>query len=457
MTQEIHPKRLWMFFALSFGQLVSLIGSSLSGFALGVWVYQSTGSVTQYVFIAFFTTLPGILLAPLAGVLVDRWDRRWTMILSDTGAGLCTLFLATMFLAHRLEVWHIYLAMAIVSTVTSVQWPAFSSSTILMIPKEQLGRINGVIQGGFAVAQIVAPALAGALVVNIGVQGVILIDFATFLISITTLMLVRIPRPTLTEDAKANQGSLFKEAAYGLRYLTSRPGLMALLVFFSISTFLVCTVGILATPLVLSFASPAEVGLLLTVGGIGMLIGSLLMGIWGGPKRRMYGILGFMFISSFFIMLAGLQPSILLLGFASFFFFLCQPIVDGCSQTLFQNKVEPGVQGRVFAISGVIAGITAPLADVVAGPLADNVFEPWMAVHGPLAGSVGKLIGVGPGRGIALIFITFGFLSLLTAVVGYLIPRIRKIDIELPDMFQDESPKDEPAPLNQSAYQPQPE
>jgi len=440
-----------MFFFFSFGELVSLIGSSLSGFALGVWVYTQTGSVTEFALISFCTTLPGVLLSPLAGALVDRMDRRWAMLISDSVAGVCTLILAILFFTNRLEVWHIYILTAISSTVGSLQWPAFSSSTTLMVPPEHLGRVNGVIQGGFAIAQIIAPTLAGFLVVTIGVPGVLVIDFTTFLISVTTLLIIRIPRPTLSAEAKVHQGSIFGEALYGLKYLVSRPALIALLIFFAASNFLLGTVGVLVTPLVLSFTTPDVLGMLFTVGGTGMLIGSLLMGIWGGPAKRIYGVLGFMFIYSFFIMLAGLQPSVLILGVAAFCFYLCQPIVNGCAQTLFQSKVEPGVQGRVFAISGLVSGITGPLSAVIAGPLADYIFEPLLAVGGPLSGSIGQIIGVGKGRGIALLFITFGLLTMLTALIGYTIPKIRRIDTDLPNMLPNEPAKDEPVPQPEAA------
>ena len=449
MAAETFSRNLKMFFVLSFGELVSLIGSSLSGFALGVWVYTKTGSVTEFALISFCTSLPGVLLSPLAGTLVDRMDRRWAMLISDSMAGICTLILAILFFTNRLEVWHIYILTAISSSVGSLQWPAFSSSTTLMVPPEHLGRVNGVIQGGFAIAQIIAPALAGFLVVSIGVPGVLLIDFTTFLISIVVLLIVRIPRPALSAEAKAHQGSVFGEALYGLQYLVSRPALIGLLIFLAVSYFLLGTVGVLVTPLVLSFTTPSVLGILFMIGGSGMLIGSLLMGIWGGPAKRIYGVLGFMFIYSFFIMLAGLQPSVILLGIASFCFYLCQPIVDGCTQTLFQSKVEPGVQGRVFAISGLIAGVAGPLSAVIAGPLADYVFEPLLAVGGPFSGTiVGQIIGVGKGRGIAFLFITFGLLTMLTAVIGYMIPRIRHIDTDLPTIIPNEPAKAESVPLS---------
>ena len=151
------------FLLIWFGQLISLTGTGLTGFALGVWVYQRTGSVTQFALIALATTLPGILFSPIAGALVDRWDRRWAMFLSDAGASVCTLSMCLLLFAGRLQVWEIYIAMSISSTITAFQWPAYSAATTLLVPKEHLGRASGMVQIADAVAQIGSPVIAGVM------------------------------------------------------------------------------------------------------------------------------------------------------------------------------------------------------------------------------------------------------------------------------------------------------
>jgi len=367
MTQHVPSRGMRVFILVWFGQFVSLIGSGLIGFALGVWVYQRTGSVTQFTLIPLFTTLPSIVISPLAGALVDRWDRRWAMILSDSGAGLCTLYIVLLLLSNRLEVWHIYLTMAASSTFSAFQWPAYSAATTLLVPKQHLGRANGMVQFGQAVARIVSPVLAGVLVAAIQVQGVILIDVATFVFAILTLLLVQVPRPETTAEGIAGRGSLLREAAYGWAYVVARPGLLGLLIIFAATNFTFGMISVLFIPMVLSFASTAVLGTLLSVAGLGMLVGSLAMTAWGGPKRRVYGVLGFECLIGVCILLAGVQASTPLIAAAAFGGFFSFPLINGASQTIWQSKTAPDVQGRVFAVRRMIAWSATPLAYLVAG------------------------------------------------------------------------------------------
>ena len=351
MTQNVAPRGFRTFLLIWFGQLISLTGSGLTGFALGVWVYLRTGSATQFALISLFTTLPGILFSPIAGAFVDRWDRRWAMVISDSGSGLCTLSVGLLILSGRLEVWHIYIAMGISSTFSAFQWPAYSAATTLLVPKKHLGRASGMVQMGEAAALIVSPVLAGALMGGIGVQGVILIDFVTYLFALVTLLVVRVPRPEITAEGRAGQGSLLREASYGWTYIHARPGLLGLLLFFAMVNFGTGIVQVLFTPLVLSFTTVTVLGLLLTIGGIGFLIGSLTMSVWGGPRRRILGILGANLLMGSALFLAGFPPRAWIIGVAVFLFFFSSPITNGCSQAIWQVKTAPDVQGRVFAVT----------------------------------------------------------------------------------------------------------
>jgi MFS family permease len=439
MAQRAAPRGIINFALIWSGQLVSLIGSGLTGFALGAWIYESSESVTQYGLVVLSTMLPNILLSPLAGALVDRWDRRKAMLLSDTGAALGTLTIALLLLSGRFELWRICLATAAVSAFGAFQWPAYSASTALLVPQEHLGRANGLIQLGQALGFIISPALAGFLVVKIQVQGVILIDFATFLFAVLTLLFVRIPRPEPTAEGGAGKGSLLREAAYGLTYLAARPGLMGMLILFATLNFLMGFVNTLVTPLILSFTTKDVLGAMLSIGGSGMLFGGIVMSVWGGPKRRINGVLGFLLLTGLFILLAGFRPSVPLTTAAAWSFFFCVPFVGASSEAIWQSKVAPDVQGRAAATRSMIAQISAPAAMALAGPLADYVFEPLLAAEGVLAKSVGRVIGVGQGRGIGLIFILVGVLTVLTTIGGYLYPRLRLVEDELPDVLADET------------------
>lgn len=417
-----------------FGQLVSTIGSGLTGFALGVWVYQETHSTTLFAFNMLAYALPNLLVSPFAGALVDRWDRRKAMIFSDTGAGLSTLAVAILLISGNLEIWQIYLATAINSAFTAFQWPAYSAATSLLVPKEQLGRAGGMVQIGEAVSNLFAPAIAGALLVTIGLQGVLLIDFATFIFAVFTLLLVVIPRPPVSAESRAAQGSLLHEAAFGWKYITVRSGLLGLLIVFALNNFFFSLSNPLITPLVLEMTTAEWLGYIASFVGLGMLGGTLVMSAWGGPKRRIHGVLAFLMVGGGFTILLGWTAMLPVMALAGFGMLFVSPIVNGSSQAIWQTKVAPDIQGRVFAIRRMIAWSAIPIAYILAGPLADNVFRPLLAEGGPLADTiVGELIGVGPSRGIGLLFILIGLLNIIVPALGYLNPHVRNVEDELPD------------------------
>ncbi|MEH2191211.1 MAG: MFS transporter [Nostoc sp.] len=427
-----------VFILVWFGQLVSLLGSGITRFSLGIWVYQETDSVTQFSLISLFAMLPSILLSPLAGVFVDRWDRRWTMIFSDSGAGLSTLTMGLLLFAGRLEVWHIYLAVAVSSTFSAFQLPAYAAATTLLVPKQHLGRASGMVQTTDAISRLISPILAGVLVVTIQIQGVILIDFLTFVFAAIALLLVRFPKPKITVEAQVGKG-LLHEAIYGWTYISTRRGLLGLLMFFTISNFLIGIVSVLFTPLVLSFTSATVLGTMFSIGGVGMLLGGLMMSAWGGLKHRIYSVLGFTLLNGLCILLGGLQPSVPVFFVAAFIYFFGVAVINSSDQAIWQSKVPLAVQGRVFAMRTMLAWASTPLAYLMAGPLADQVFEPLLAVGGPLAGSIGRIIGVGKGHGIALLFVAIAILMILMVVGGYLYLPLRLLEDQLPDAILDDA------------------
>ncbi len=444
-TPATIPPKITSFGLLWFGQLVSVVGSTLTRFALGVYVLQQTGSATQYALISFFALAPAIFVLPIAGPLVDRWDRRWTIILSDSAAGVSTLITWFLLSTGQLQTWHIYLLVAINAAFGSFQGPAFNASIPLLVPKRHLGRANGMVRIGPAVARVVVPAFAGVLMVLINIQGIILIDLTTFFFALGTVLLIRIPRPVLSDGEAKVRKSFFKEAARGWSYIQSQPGLRGLLFFLAFTNLTLGMVWLLIIPLVLSFANEAELGTILSLAGSGMLLGGIVMSVWGGPRRRVLGILGFTFLQGFVLLLGGLQPSAPLVVMAAFVFLFSFQIVMGTERALWQTKVPQDIQGRVHAIHEMIALSATGLAFLLSGPLTDYLFEPLLAPTGALAGTVGQIIGTGPGRGIGLLFIVLGLLTITGTWIAALNPRIRRIEQELPDAIADEEPVVVPA------------
>jgi hypothetical protein len=428
-----------VFLIVWLGQAVSVVGSGLTSFALGLWVYERTGSVTPFALTGLFAVLPSVLLSTLAGVLVDRWDRRRVMLLSDTGAGLATLAVALLFLTGRIQVWHIYLATAVSAAFSTSQRLAYTAAIAQLVAKDRLGRANGLVQFGQAASEILAPTLAGILLLTIKVQGVLLIDFATFLFAVTTLLLVRFPRVEAAMAGRPDEEPLWREATYGWRYIAARPGLRGLIVFFAVVNFLWGIVGAVIVPMILGFTSADTLGILISIAGTGLLTGSLVMSAWGGPKRRINGVLIFEMLSGLCFLLIGLRPAFWPVAAGAFGAHLTIAIIYGSNQAIWQTKVPPDVQGKVFAAQQMIAASTKPLAYLVAGPLVDRLFEPLLIPGGPLAGNVGQIIGVGPGRGIGLLFIGMGVLKVAVTLASSLNPHIRRIEDELPDAIAQDS------------------
>ncbi len=411
------------------GQTVSLLGSGMAAFALGVWTFQRTGSVTRFSLILFFSTLPIVLMAPIAGPLVDRWDRRTTLLLGQAGGGLASLTLAALFFAGRLEIWHIYVLVSLSAATQAFRWPALSASIVLLVPPREVTRANGMLQLGMAVSQTFAPVFAGALLAPLAVGGILLLDVASFAAAILALLTVRIPRPPAVAEADRRKPLLVQFVA-GWRYLTARRGLLRLLQLFAVCNFTVGMVTALLTPMVLGFADSRELGVVLGVGSAGLVVGGGLMTLWRGLRRRIDGVLLPMIGQGAVLVLLALRPSSLLVAPTFFLFVAASSVINASSQAIWQSQVPPELQGRVFALRQMVALSTLPLSRLVAGPLADHVFEPLLAPGGALAASVGRMLGVGPGRGIALLFAILGVCYMAIGALAWSSPRLRRIEEE---------------------------
>jgi MFS transporter, DHA3 family, macrolide efflux protein len=431
------------------GQVASQLGTGLTGFGLGVYVFERTHSVTLFGLLIFAASLPSLVLMPLSGALVDRWDRRRVMIVADVGSGLCTVALAALLWAGTLQVWQICAMMALLTVFGELQMLAFAASIALLVPREHLGRASGLLQTGASATQVLSPVVAGILVQTIGLRGVLLIDFCTYLVAIGATLAVRFP--TLRREGARSTDGLRRDLAYGWRFIAARPGLLGLLAFFCAVFFAHSLGSVLFTPLALSFTTAAGLGVVLSVGSVGGVVGGMLMSTWGGPRRRVAGALAAGCLAGVSMMLAGARPSVAVMGAGFFGMFATMPILLGSLQVVWQTKTPLEAQGRVFAIRRMIPSAMALPAYLLAGPLADRVFEPMLARGGVLSGSVGAVIGVGPGRGVGFLFVLAGLVPVVAALAVWLSPRVRNVEAELPEALP------EPAPVREPRVVPEPE
>lgn len=418
------------------GQLVSIIGSGLTSFALGVWVYQKTGLATLYGMVVLFATLPGVLIKPLAGAIADRFNRRNVVLLSNLGAGIGIFFIAMMIWTNQFQIWQIYLGVGFSSLFNGILAPAYQAAVTQLIPKNFYGQAAGMIQGASSATFLLSPLIAGLLMGSIGIKNIILLDFASFIYASAMIMIVKIPALEKTAEGSEGAGHIGVQIINGFKYLKSRSGLITLISIFFINNFLFGFLVVLIGPMILSFATPQILGIGESISAIGMLISSVLLAILGVPKRLVKNIFCFLLISGISYGLIGVQVNYYTIIPACFIFFAAMPVINACIDTLLRKKVVQDMQGRVFAIVGMVTQTGLTLSFIIAGPLADKVFEPLLLKGGLLADSVGKIIGVGPGRGIGFIFILTGIAIALVSVIAYSLPRIESVETELPDAIQ---------------------
>lgn len=419
------------------GQLVSNLGSSLSRWALGFWVFAETGSTTQLALVIMAARLPSLLISPFAGALVDRWSRRTAMILSDAGAALGTLAIAVLVATDNLEIWHLYIALSISGAFGAFQFPAYTAATTLLVPKEHHGRAAGLVQLAGSAGAVLGPFLGAAVLVGAGLTTVFVADLVSFAVAVATLAVVRFPEPERRETPVKGFGGLLAEAREGLDYVVARRGLLGLMLTFAAVNLAITFHSILVFPLLLGFTTETTAGAVISIGALGMVAGSTVMSIWGGPAARVRGLMISLAIAGIGLVIAGLRPSLVVVTCGIFVVLVVIPIAAGTSQAIWQSKIPPELQGRVFSLRLMMALAATPLAYLLAGPLADRVFEPLLAETGLLASSLGAIIETGPGRGIGAFFIVLGFTIIAIVVKATRNDRIRNVETEVPDAIPD--------------------
>jgi DHA3 family macrolide efflux protein-like MFS transporter len=418
------------------GQLVSLLGTNMTGFALPIYVFGQTERVRELALLGLAYTLPLILFSPLTGAIVDRANRKRVMILSDLMAGLMSVVVLLLVWTDSLEIWHLFITSAVSGAFQGMQWPAYSAIISVMIPKKQYARAHGMISLAQSGSNVFAPLLAGSLLGIVGLPAILLIDVVTFLFAIGSLLLARIPNPPRTDEGREGQGSLWRESLYGFQYIWRRPSLLWLQLVFFAGNFLV-TLAITTLPAMILFRTDQNeliFGTIQSAGAAGAVAGALLMSAWGGPKRLIRGVLfGWIGSGLLGLVVVGLGRTAVVWAVAAFAGYFFLPIVNGSNQAIWQAKVAPDVQGRVFSVRRLIAWAVIPLANLLVIPLADDILEPAMRQGGALADSLGWLVGPGPGAGMALLMVGAGLLIVLVTLAAFLTPTITRVEEILPD------------------------
>lgn len=440
------PSGMLGFTIVWLGQIVSVLASSMTQFALTIFVFEKTESATALGLMQVFFITPFLIISPIAGVMVDRYNRKYMMMVSDLAAGIATILILAFQSLGVLEIWHLYIAAAINGLGNAFQWPAYSAAISSMIPKEQLGRANGMMSLIEAGPGVIAPLLAGALLPLIGLTGILLTDVLTFLFAIGALFMVYIPQPQKTEEGAKAQGNMLQEAAYGFKYIFARPSLLGLQLTFFLGNLFAGISFTLLPAMILSRTGNNELifGTVQSAGAIAGVIGGVIMSAWGGFKRRVHGVLIGWMISGLGTAILGLNGGAPVWIIGIVLTALVIPLMNGSNQAIWQSKVAPDLQGRVFSARRLIAWFTNPISPIIAGTLADFVFEPQMRTASTLSQTFDFLVGTGAGAGMSLLIFFCGFLTIFIGMLGYFVSPIHNAETLLPD--HDELKKAEPLP-----------
>jgi DHA3 family macrolide efflux protein-like MFS transporter len=423
------------FLVVWFGQVISLLGTGMTRFGLTIWAWQITGQATALALVGFFSFAPAILVSPVAGALVDRWNRKLMMMLSDLAAALATAIVLVLLATGHLEIWHLYVTGAFTGVFHAFQFPAYSAAITTMVSTEQYGRASGLLSMAEFGSSIFAPLLAAIFLALTGLPGILVIDLATFLVAIITLILIHVPQPPVSEEGRRSKGSLWTESAFGFRYILQRRSLLGLQLIFFCLNLVVSFATTVFTPMVLARTGndTTLLGVIQSTIGLGGLVGGVVLSVWGGPKRKIHGVLLGMTLTMVGMVGFGIGDHPYAWAVAGFFAMFFVPILNGSSQAIWQIKVAPDLQGRVFATRSLIAQISAPVSTLLSGPLADYVFEPAMMPGGWLTQVFGSLIGTGPGAGMKSMFFIAGVAGIIIGLSGYVVPPVRNIEDLLPD------------------------
>jgi DHA3 family macrolide efflux protein-like MFS transporter len=426
------------------GQMLSVLASNMTGFGFSLWMYKQTHSATAMAGVQIAYVLGVLLVTPIAGVLVDRHNRKLMMMLSDLGAVTVTAAILVLYASGHLQFWHLYVSAAINGIGNTFQWLAFSAAISSMLPKEQYARADGMMSLVSSGPGVAAPILAGVILAIPfagrfdGMVWIMFMDVATFFIAIGTIGFVHVPQPEKTVEGQKQRGNMLKEAVYGFTYIFQRPSLMGMQLVFLIGNLFSMIGFTLMSPMVLARSGQNSLafGSFQTAGAIGGLAGALIMSAWGGFKKRIHGVLAGWTLIGIFLACLGLVGGLPVWITFMLLTCLCIPVIDGSNQAIWQAKVAPDIQGRVFSVRLLTSWLTNPVTPAIAGVLADFVFEPAMRTQGGLAEVFSPLVGSGPGAGMGLLMVFTGICTALVGLSGYLIRPIREAESLLADHDQ---------------------
>ncbi|MFI6996238.1 MFS transporter [Nocardia sp. NPDC050175] len=416
------------------GQLLSVVGTRMTNFAISIWVWDATGSATQFASVLLASFAATVIFSPIVGVFIDRWNRRLTMMMSDLGSAAATGVLLIFFMTGSVQMWQLYLVNFATGAFLAFQVPVFSSTITLLMERGQYPRANAMMFVARSGPGLFAPAAAAALLASTNIQAILLVDTVSYGVAIAAVLAVGIPQTP--QQPGTPPAKMWQDCLFGFKYILRSPSFRNLQAMLIVINILASLGFVLLRPLVLTRTgnSVGALSVVMTTGAFGGVLGAVLLGATKAPRDKMLRVLGAILIFSILgRLMYGLADIVALLAISLMFVSFTIPIIDGYTNSIWQEKVEPRFQGRVFAARQFTEELTVPIATLIAGPLVDNVLTPWMQPDAAGAHLFGSLFGTGQAGGIGLIFAVIGVLGVGVAIAGFRMPSVRRIETLLPD------------------------
>lgn len=444
-------KSFHKFLLLWSGEFISAIGSGLTSFGLGIYVFQQTGKASAMALVTLFAFLPSLLLSPVAGVLADRYDRRLLMMVGDSLSALGLVFILFCMFFGEATLWQICLGVTISSVFSSLLEPAYRATITDLLTKEQYTKASGLVQVAGSSKFLISPIIAGFLLTMFDIKLLLMIDICTFFVTVSSTLVVRkgiaskenveiksTSEPTATSESTSTSKSISKfhtttssfagEFKEGWIAVSGNKGVLVLLIMTSVLTFFMGFIQLLSTPMMLAFTDSSGLGTAETIAASGMLVSSVLIGFLPIKKGYVKILSGSLFLAGIGMTFFGLRENLVLICLSGFLFFAMLPFANMSLDYLIRTNIDNSLQGRAWGFIGIISQLGYVASFVMSGVLADYVFTPLLVEGGSLADSVGKITGTGSGRGTGFLIILAGLLLAVNAVVLYSVRSVHNLE-----------------------------
>jgi MFS family permease len=430
-------KDLKEFLLLWSSQSISTLGSSMTSYALLIWVYQQKASVMSVALLAVCSYLPSIIFSFFAGVFVDRWDKKRIMLICDTIAAIGTLILFILMIFGKLCIWHIYSINMVTSLMNSFQGPAFNVAVSEIVNKENYHRISGLKSMSSSLITILTPTFATAILALADIQVIMIIDLFTFFIAFLSLLFfIKIPKRVCLINNKVTR--YFEDCLLGLEFLKEHSPLMKLILFFTFINLIAFIGGggitTTVTSMILARTNQNEVilGMFSSAVGIGTLIASVCVTLMKPPKSKIK-VIFIACAASFFLsdVLLGVGKTTWIWIFAGLAGNLPLPLLNANLDVIMRTHIPIEMQGRVFSTRNTLQYCTIPIGYFLSGILADYIFEPFMNGYSSLHYVFAKIVGEGNGSGIAVMLLVTGVIGTIVSLYGLKIRCFKQLDYDI--------------------------